>query len=284
MARVKRAVNAHKKRRVTLERASGYRGQRSRLYRKAKEQVTHSLVYSYRDRKAKKGDFRKLWIQRINAAARANGMTYNRFIQGLKAAGVEVDRKILADLAVNDPAAFAALVETAKASLPDDVNAPATSRRPPEPALRRSSGRPSARRWRASRPTRPLLTARSGRVKTARRLARRASRAEHRLFLAEGPQAVREALAVPGCVREVFAAPARPAAHPDAARPPPRPRGPVAARRRAALASLTETVTPQGVVAVCRFLDEPLADVLARRGRGWSRSAPTSATPATPAP
>ena len=124
MARVKRAVNAHKKRRVTLERASGYRGQRSRLYRKAKEQVTHSLVYSYRDRKAKKGDFRKLWIQRINAAARANGITYNRFIQGLKAAGVEVDRKILADLAVNDAPAFAALVETAKGALPDDVNAP----------------------------------------------------------------------------------------------------------------------------------------------------------------
>jgi len=123
---VKRAVNAHKKRRVTLERASGYRGQRSRLYRKAKEQVTHSLVYSYRDRKAKKGDFRKLWIQRINAAARANGMTYNRFVQGLKSAGVEVDRKILADVAVNDPAAFAALVETARAALPDDVNAPRT--------------------------------------------------------------------------------------------------------------------------------------------------------------
>jgi large subunit ribosomal protein L20 len=124
VARVKRAVNAHKKRRVTLERASGYRGQRSRLYRKAKEQVTHSLVYSYRDRKAKKGDFRKLWIQRINAAARSNGITYNRFIQGLKAGGVEVDRKILADLAVNDAPAFAALVATAKANLPEDVNAP----------------------------------------------------------------------------------------------------------------------------------------------------------------
>src|SRR5664279_703109 len=127
MARVKRSVNAHKKRRVTLERASGYRGQRSRLYRKAKEQVTHSLVYSYRDRKAKKGDFRKLWIQRINAGARSHDMTYNRFIQGLKAAGVEADRKILADLAVNDPATFAALVETAKAHLPADVNAPKVS-------------------------------------------------------------------------------------------------------------------------------------------------------------
>jgi large subunit ribosomal protein L20 len=124
VARVKRAVNAHKKRRVILERASGYRGQRSRLYRKAKEQVTHSLVYSYDHRKKKKGDFRKLWIQRINAAARAQGMTYNRFIQGLKASGVEVDRKILADLAVNDLPAFTALVEIAKANLPEDVNAP----------------------------------------------------------------------------------------------------------------------------------------------------------------
>ena len=127
MARVKRAVNAHKKRRVVLERASGYRGQRSRLYRKAKEQVTHSLVYSYNDRRKKKGDFRKLWIQRINAGARANGITYNRFIQGLKAAGVEVDRKILADLAVNDAPAFAALVETARAALPEDVNAPVSA-------------------------------------------------------------------------------------------------------------------------------------------------------------
>ena len=114
MARVKRAVNAHKKRRATLERASGYRGQRSRLYRKAKEQVTHSLVYSYRDRRARKGDFRRLWIQRINAASRANGMTYNRFIQGLKAADIQVDRRMLAELAVNDPTAFAALVELAR--------------------------------------------------------------------------------------------------------------------------------------------------------------------------
>jgi large subunit ribosomal protein L20 len=115
---VKRAVNAHKKRREVLEHASGYRGQRSRLYRKAKEQVLHSMTYSYRDRRVRKGDFRKLWITRINAAARANGMTYNRFVQGLKAAGVEVDRKVLADLAVTDPAAFTALVEVARAALP----------------------------------------------------------------------------------------------------------------------------------------------------------------------
>ncbi|HJE51522.1 MAG TPA: 50S ribosomal protein L20 [Tessaracoccus flavescens] len=114
MARVKRSVNAMKKRREVLEQASGYRGQRSRLYRKAKEQILHSQTYAYRDRRAKKADFRGLWIQRINAAVRAEGMTYNRFINGLKNAGVEVDRKILAELAVNDTAAFNALVAVAK--------------------------------------------------------------------------------------------------------------------------------------------------------------------------
>jgi len=118
VARVKRAVNAHKKRRTTLELASGYRGQRSRLYRKAKEQMLHSLNYAYRDRRARKGDFRQLWITRINAAARENGMTYNRFIQGLRVAGVEVDRKILAELAVSDPAAFAVLVDVARDNAP----------------------------------------------------------------------------------------------------------------------------------------------------------------------
>ncbi|GAA4181294.1 50S ribosomal protein L20 [Gryllotalpicola koreensis] len=124
MARVKRAVNAHKKRRTILERAEGYRGQRSRLYRKAKEQVTHSLVYAYRDRHARKGEFRRLWIQRINAAARQNGLTYNRLIQGLNLAGIEVDRRILAELAVNEPATFAGLVEAAKKALPADTSAP----------------------------------------------------------------------------------------------------------------------------------------------------------------
>jgi len=119
VARVKRAVNAQKKRRSALAAASGYRGQRSRLYRKAKEQLLHSATYAYRDRRARKGEFRQLWITRINAAARANGMTYNRFVQGLKAAGVEVDRKVLAEIAVTDPTAFAALVRTARAALPD---------------------------------------------------------------------------------------------------------------------------------------------------------------------
>ena len=114
MARVKRSVNAKKKRREVLELTSGYRGQRSRLYRKAKEQILHSATYAYRDRRARKGDFRALWIQRINAAARAEGLTYNRFINGLKNAGVEVDRKILADLAVTDAEAFNALVAVAR--------------------------------------------------------------------------------------------------------------------------------------------------------------------------
>src|ERR1700744_5074798 len=114
MARVKRATNAHKKRRTVLERSSGYRGQRSRLYRKAKEQQLHSMAYAYRDRKDRKGAFRRLWIQRINAAARADGMTYNRIIQGLKIVGVDVARRMLAELAVSDPPAFPALVEVAR--------------------------------------------------------------------------------------------------------------------------------------------------------------------------
>ena len=117
MARVKRAVNAQKKRRTLLEEASGYRGQRSRLYRKAKEQVLHSMQYAYRDRRDRKGDFRQLWITRINAGARANGLTYNRLIQGLRLAGVEVDRKILADLAATDAVAFGAIAERAKTAL-----------------------------------------------------------------------------------------------------------------------------------------------------------------------
>ena len=117
MARVKRALNAKKKRKVVLDRASGYRGQRSRLYRKAKEQMLHSMTYSYRDRKDRKGQFRRLWIQRINAASRAHGLTYNRLIQGLKLAEIEVDRRMLAELAVNDAAAFAVLVEKAKQAL-----------------------------------------------------------------------------------------------------------------------------------------------------------------------
>jgi large subunit ribosomal protein L20 len=127
MARVKNAVNSHKKRRTALERAHGYRGQRSRLYRQAKQQLLHSLVYAYNDRKDRKGNFRRLWIQRINAAARLNGMTYNRFIQGLALAGIEVDRRVLSDIAIHDAKTFTSLVASAKAALPQDVNAPRAS-------------------------------------------------------------------------------------------------------------------------------------------------------------
>lgn len=117
MARVKRAVSSRKHRRATLERAKGYYGNKSRSYRAANEQVMHSLQYAYRDRRARKGEFRKLWIQRINAACRQNDISYSRFIAGLREAEVDVDRKVLADLAVTDPAAFSALVEVARAKV-----------------------------------------------------------------------------------------------------------------------------------------------------------------------
>ena len=298
MARVKRAVNAHKKRRAILEAASGYRGQRSRLYRKAKEQVTHSLVYNYNDRKKRKGDFRQLWIQRINAAARQNGMTYNRLIQGLKAANVEVDRKILAELAVNDANAFAALVEVAQKALPSDVNAPkaASARadgrveptgpaglRPAGPCVRRVRGAPypvaprgprspvrrrrtvTRTESRSDMGTPELISPRSPRVTAARRLARRAFRGKERRFIAEGPQAVREAAAHRGrdgepTLVELFTtveAAERYADIVDAAR---------AAGARvhhaaaAVLAEVSQTVTPQGLLGVCRFLDSPFEE------------------------
>lgn len=114
MARVKRAVNARKSHRKVLDRAKGYKGARSRRYRTANEQVMHAMQDSYRDRRARKGEFRKLWIARINAAARQNGLTYNQLISGLRAAEIEVDRKMLAEMAVSDPDAFAQLVQVAK--------------------------------------------------------------------------------------------------------------------------------------------------------------------------
>ena len=117
MARVKRAVHAKKKHKAILEKAKGYYGDRSRTFRSANEQVLHSGQYAFRDRRAKKGEFRSLWIQRINAGCRIHDISYSRFIAGLNAAGIEVDRKILADLAVNDEAAFAKLVETARGAL-----------------------------------------------------------------------------------------------------------------------------------------------------------------------
>jgi large subunit ribosomal protein L20 len=117
LARVKRAVHGAKAKRTTMELAKGYRGSPGRHYRAANEQVMHALRYAYRDRRARKGDFRALWIARINAAARAEGMTYNRFISGLRQAGVQVDRKVLADIAVTDPRTFASLVTSAREGL-----------------------------------------------------------------------------------------------------------------------------------------------------------------------
>lgn len=117
MPRVKRAVSAHKKRRVILKRAKGYYGAKSRTYRAAKEQVQHSLQYQYRDRRNKKREVRRLWITRINAAARINGLSYSVFMNGLKKAGVELDRKVLSDMAITDPDAFAQLAEISKAAL-----------------------------------------------------------------------------------------------------------------------------------------------------------------------
>ncbi len=117
MPRVKRSVHARKKRRAVLEQAKGYWGLKSKTYRRAKEQVEKSLVYAYRDRKARKRTLRSLWIVRINAAARANGLSYNQFMAGVRKANIELDRKILADLAVSDPAAFGKIAEQAKAAL-----------------------------------------------------------------------------------------------------------------------------------------------------------------------
>ena len=130
MARVKRAVHAKKHHRAILEQAQGYYGNKSRSFRAANEQVMHSLQYAYRDRRARKGDFRQLWIQRINAAARQHGMSYSRLIDGLRRAEVEVDRKVLADLAVTDATAFAALVKLAA----DAPAAPAPAEAPPAAA------------------------------------------------------------------------------------------------------------------------------------------------------
>jgi len=125
MPRVKRAVHARKKRAKVLEQAKGYRGLKKSNYKYAKEQVDRSLVYAYRDRKVKKRTFRSLWIVRINAAARANGLSYNRFMAGVRLAGIELDRKSLADIAVSDPEAFSVVADRAKAALESDSSAAA---------------------------------------------------------------------------------------------------------------------------------------------------------------
>ena len=195
MARVKRAVNAQKKRRSILEASSGYRGQRSRLYRKAKEQQLHSLTYAYRDRRARKGDFRKLWITRINAAARANDITYNRFIQGLRLARVSRSTaRSSPSWPSPTPTAFAGLVAIAKAALA---------------GRRERSGRGSGLSLAAPRPSEPRkrpvdpLTERTPRVVSAVKLLRAAERRKVGRFLVEGANSVGEALAT-GPVHELF--------------------------------------------------------------------------------
>ena len=238
MARVKRALNAQKKRRTVLKASKGYRGQRSRLYRKAKEQQLHSLTYAYRDRKARKGDFRKLWISRINAAARANGITYNRLIQGLKAAGVEVDRKNLAEIAVSDPAAFTALVEVAKAALPEDVNAPS------------GRGRLSLHDDRTDRTFGPRgcggkLLRHVGRQRAGTLSGRgtqpRRGRAAARVRRRGVRHRSRRSTASPRCWSVA----------------------PVHLVTDTAAKALSDTVTPVGLVAVCTMPEADLADVLA---------------------
>ncbi len=145
MARVKRAVHGKKHRRAVLERAQGYYGNKSRSFKSANEQVMHSLAYAYRDRRARKGDFRQLWIQRINAATRQHGMSYSRFIAGLRLAGIELDRKVLADLAVTDPLAFGALVTAAGEALGGAPAGASVSGTPtPAPAGASVSGTPAA--------------------------------------------------------------------------------------------------------------------------------------------
>ena len=220
MARVKRAVNAQKKRRTVLKASKGYRGQRSRLYRKAKEQQLHSLTYAYRDRRARKGEFRKLWISRINAAARANDITYNRLIQGLKAAGVEVDRKNLAEIAVSDPAAFTALVEVAKGRAAR--------------GCQRTVGR-----------GRLTLTERSARVAAAIKLHRHVGRRRAARFLAEGPNLVEAAL------RRGLVSRSSPPKPPRAASASLLTDVPVHLVTERAAKALSDTVTPVGLVAVC---------------------------------
>ncbi len=186
MARVKRAVNGKKHRRAVLEQAQGYYGNRSRSFRSANEAVMHSLQYAYRDRRARKGDFRRLWIQRINAAARANGTSYSRLIAGLREAEVVVDRKVLADLAVTDPEAFSRLVGVATSALADgDV----------DPGGGGGRG--------------PLLTTalafRHQRVQRVRRLlARRSTRRSEGAFVVEGVKLLESALEAGAPVEAVF--------------------------------------------------------------------------------
>ena len=236
MARVKRSVHGRKHHRAVLEQAKGYYGNKSRSYRAANEQLMHSMQYAYRDRRARKGDFRKLWIQRINAGARQHGMSYSRLINGLHLAGVEVDRKVLADLAVSDPEAFGALVATAQDALSQRA---------------RGRGRFLTQR----------LAFTHRRVRRLRGLLqKRSARWAERAFVAEGAELIRCALDA-GRARRVGLRLAR---RRSTTGPPRRSAGgPTAAGARVfplaagVLERVADTVTPQPVLAVLPMLEEP---------------------------
>ena len=223
MARVKRAVASKKHRRAVLERAKGYYGNKSRSYRAANEQVMHSLQYAYRDRRARKGDFRRLWIQRINAGCRQHGLSYNRFIDGLHTAGIEVDRKVLADLAVTDPAAFGTLVEKART------------------AVEQKASETKSVRDQASVLT--PLGPRHPEIQRLRRLARdRATREDEQAFLIEGPTLVAEAVRADWPLEAIYVE--------DGAAVEGLPHGTSVAP--GVLERVATTVTPRPVVAVAR--------------------------------
>ena len=250
MARVKRAVNAHKKRRTVLSRAEGYRGQRSRLYRKAKEQVTHSLGYAYRDRKARKGDFRRLWIQRINAAARSHGMTYNRFVQGLRAAGLEVTAGCSPTSQSTTPRLLSLWLRPLEPHCQ-----PIATRRPPDLELPVSRG--------------SLNDPRSAPVRRLRGLRRRETRAEERRFLVEGAHAVEEALtamrhtgAPDVVVRDLLMTATAAQRHSDLLSIAHDVGVAVSDVSDAVVDALSDTVTPQGVIAVVDFVDVSVGTVV----------------------
>ena len=264
MARVKRAINGKKHRSAVLESAQGYYGNRSRSFRSANEAVMHSLQYAYRDRRARKGDFRRLWIQRINAGARANGLSYSRLIAGLRHAEITVDRKVLADLAVTDPDAFAQLVAAAKAALADATVGP---------------------RWSAGGRTTALLTTalafRHQRVQRLRRLlARRSVRRSEGAFVVEGVKLLVSALDAGAEIEAVFVDAPRPKRHrftgfvADALA-----RGPFRRLLASASSSLApgvlervaDTVTPQPLLAVVRMPTATLDDLAGRHLRGGVR-------------
>ena len=189
MARVKRSVHGRKHHRAVLEQAKGYYGNKSRTYRSANEQLMHSMQYAFRDRRARKGDFRKLWIQRINAGARLHGLSYSRLINGLHLAGIEVDRKVLADLAVTDPDAFGALVQAAQDALPAPTRLGQGGRRG-----RFLLSQPLAFTHRRVRRLRSLLQKRS-------------TRWSEGVFVAEGAELLRTALRAGAPIESVYLAP-----------------------------------------------------------------------------